>query len=482
MLKSKVMKHRASTIFLLFITIVFCSDLHSQELSEDEVVSTALNSHPGIFATKQKVEAAQGEYRSAEGGFDPVIRMNSLDFLAGNYNNAGYFDTWLEQATSLYGVKVIAGYRKSSGKLPDYYDQEITQDNGEVRVGVELPLLRDGEIDARRANISRAKIQSDIAQTDVEYQEIEIARLAKEAFYDWVAAGRRHDVVNQLYLATLKRQAQLEERQANGDIAQFDVVDNRKSVLQRQAAVLEVKRQLAKAQFELSLFARDPDTKEPVIVDSARMPKELPAYNNRPLRSIESYISEAYERRPDLKKIAQLKNQNSIDQTLASNQTLPRLDAQFLTSQDLGEKKDSYNDTDYRLGLKFEYPFFNNAAEGKIDALSAKLRELEYLQILLKDKIRADIQDALAAIEAATSRIEISTKEYEAAKDVQKGELDKFYHGDSNLIFVNLREQSTADSALRLIDAKLDLLKAHTALEAITAKRSFKEHDDVKSK
>jgi outer membrane protein TolC len=80
------------------------------------------------------------------------------------------------------------------------------------------------------------------------------------------------------------------------------------------------------------------------------------------------------------------------------------------------------------------------------------------------------VQDALTALDAAFQRIAITDQEVKAAKELADGEAERFQAGDSNLIFVNLREQNAADAEIRQVDALLDYQRAMIAFEAILAR------------
>jgi hypothetical protein len=66
----------------------------------------------------------------------------------------------------------------------------------------------------------------------------------------------------------------------------------------------------------------------------------------------------------------------------------------------------------------------------------------------------------------ARERVRLAIEENELALTLEKGERARFAHGDSNLIFVQLREQTTADAATRKIDALLDYWLAEASWEA----------------
>jgi cobalt-zinc-cadmium efflux system outer membrane protein len=458
---------------LVFFLLLFqqSSFSDSNTLTLDKVVKSVLNNHPNLLAAKTQLDAAKASQKIADGGFDPVIKFNSYDFIEGNYQNSGYLDATIEQPTTLYGTRFIAGYRRSKDGLPPYYDQEITQNDGEVRAGIEVPILRDGSIDRRRANLSIAAIEQELSSATVSQRKIELIRAAKNAYFDWLAAGSRVRVIKNLLEVTEERQHQLQERQLKGDLAKFDVTDNQRSVLQRRSQLVSAERALAQAKFELSVFLRD-EAGQPITVSDDKLPPSFPALSYALPSSYQMKLEYALSNRPDLMRINQLLKQNSVELELADNQILPKLDAQILASQDLGASVPKYDETEIRTGIKFELPLFNRSATGKSDSLKAKQAELEFLSKFLTDRISADLKDVFAGIKLASERIKISEQEYKNAKEVEEGERERFFHGDSNLIFVNLREQTTADAAIRVIDANLEYQKALAALEAITAENA----------
>lgn len=66
--------------------------------------------------------------------------------------------------------------------------------------------------------------------------------------------------------------------------------------------------------------------------------------------------------------------------------------------------------------------------------------------------------------------MDVVAQEVKAADDLARGEAKRFDLGDSNLIFVNLREQNAADAKVREIEALQDYQKAFVAFEATLAR------------
>ena len=81
----------------------------------------------------------------------------------------------------------------------------------------------------------------------------------------------------------------------------------------------------------------------------------------------------------------------------------------------------------------------------------------------------ADVRDAGSAIVGSHARIDAARQEVRLARDLERLERTRFELGDSTLFFVNLREQATAEAALREIDALADYHKAMAAYEAAIA-------------
>jgi outer membrane protein TolC len=102
---------------------------------------------------------------------------------------------------------------------------------------------------------------------------------------------------------------------------------------------------------------------------------------------------------------------------------------------------------------------------------------LQFTETFLRERIRADVQDALNALDIARSRVEVASAEVKASEELAQGELKRFNFGDSNLIFVNLREQNAADAQVREIDALQDYQKAFVTFEAILARIQKRQGD-----
>jgi cobalt-zinc-cadmium efflux system outer membrane protein len=430
----------------------------------DEIISTTLEHHPALQGERQERTAADADLLSARGAFDPSIKGDAQSYVTGGYTG-NYGSAYVEQPLEFYGSKVFAGYRLGRGVFPTYDNYYETNNGGEVGAGVEVPLLRDGPIDRRRTNIGKSIAGQDLADSQVEQRKIELVRAAALTYWDWTAARNKIRVYRRLLEVADERDRQISERVKRGDLPDFDRVDNQRAVLQRRSQLLAAERAVSNAEYNLSLFYRDAEGR-PQSVDKFRELRQIPLPLHMSSLSLEGAVEEATQGRPEFKNIKAQTKQNELELHLAKNQILPRLDARVFSGNDLGPGDSRREEPEVKGGLRIEIPLATRTQQGRIDFYEAKRKKIEFSEQFLRERIRADIQDAHNALEIARGRLRVTSKEVAAARELAKGELKRFELGDSNLIFVNLREQNAADAEVREIEALQDYQKAFVMYEA----------------
>ena len=426
---------------------------------------------PLIRSAEQDQRKSEADSLSAQGGFDPVLKSGMQRTPSGEYENQS-LDAVIEQPTTLWGSKVIAGYRKGFGKFGPYDEKLKTNSGGEVRGGVEIPLLRGGEIDDRRARILSAEIGITASNQTLELQKLDAQRQAALKYYDWVVAGEKLKVSNSLLQLARDRDASMKHRVVKGDVASIDQIDNERSVIQRSVSVVSSARSLDKAALELSLFFRDADGR-PIVAYPSSIPIDalsLPGTESSqfPQSLIKIAPDELITLHPELRRLRALNEQNEVETRLAQNMLLPKFDAEILVSQDFGTGTPAKETLEYKAGIKVELPLRRRTARGKLEGIIANRSKLDAQLALARDRIRVSLMDYAQAIEAAKTRIAMTQQELALSTKVEQAERLRFRHGDSNLLMVNLREQATADARIRTIDALADYHKAIVEFGLIT--------------
>lgn len=451
------------------------ADAPSSPLTLEQVLRAVDDTFPLLEAARRDQDAADAALLSAEGAFDPQLRLRGAT-VAGGYYEYARGDVSVQQPTQLWGTTFFAAYRLgrglSSGGIPDYYGEYETNEAGEVRAGVQIPLLRNGPIDSRRAGIRRAELGRPIATLATEMAALQYRRAAAERYWDWVAAGRRLDIARALLELATTRDDGIRVRVERGDLPGIERVDNQRVMAQRRGGVVSAERSLQRAAIELSLFVRDPQGRA-ILPDEARRPADLPPVTPLPPATAEADLEAAPTRRPEVRRLTAMRSQFEVDRDLARNQMLPAVDVVVAASQDLGAGSTRRSNPELDASLVLEVPILNRTARGRLEGARAGIARVEEQLRFQNDRVRADVRDARSAVDAAVRRAELAAQELDVARQVEAAERVNFELGNSTILAVNLREQASAEAAVREVDARADYHRAVAAYLAAAARRSL---------
>lgn len=457
-------------ISLVLAAALGAADAPVAPLLLPEVLEGAKAAFPSMRAARADLQAAQADQQAADGAFDPVWKTRATSVPIGGYPQTR-LDSVVEVPTPLWGTSLFGGYRLGLGSIQDYYGERRTWSAGELRAGASVPVLRNGPIDRRRANQARAELGSQLATLGLEQQRIEVVRLATFRYLDWVVAGNRREVLKELLELARVRDSQLASRATEGDVAQIERQENQRAVLQRQALLVQAQRGIEQAAFELSLYVRSPSGAASASVDERRLPAGLAAPE---APSNETFDLDALlARRPDVQRLLSQRAQAEVELRLAKNQLLPSLDFSVAVSKDLGTSPsaayDKLGPTELELSAVLEVPVLYRAPLGRLSSAQAAISKLDAQVQLVRERVSVELNDAQSALSAAHQRYVLLGQEVDMATKLERAERTKFQLGDSSLLFVNLREQATAEARLRQLDALVDFHKARASLQAALA-------------
>lgn len=429
----------------------------SKPLEFDEVLSSVAAHDPRIRRAVEEVRRASGVTTEARGAFDPRVD-GDLGLTGGAYYDLRSANAELRQPTSLWGSEIYVGYRigvSTDQRWPTYLDNQ-TLSGGELRAGVELPIWRGGVIDEPRAKRARAIHLEEAAEEDLSSTALNLELAAAGAYWNWVSAGQKLEVTKALLTLAEDRDTQLRRRLAAGSIAEFDVTDNERILLERRALLVSAQRSFEQAAFALSLFLRDASGRS-VVPEPSRLPKDA-ARSPEPELAEDLVMSSVLSCHPELGSARAMLEAAEVDVKLTRNQLAPELRGRFQYSRDLGELTGT--DLDFTLpgnvfqaGLELSMPLLFRDERGRASAARAKVAASRAGIDFLEDQLIARVRDAASAVRAAQERVELSQQVVGTAEELAQGERRRFEYGSSNLIFVNLREQQAAMARVQLIDA-----------------------------
>ncbi len=432
-------------------------------LEVPEVLASVARSFPLIEAARREQDVAAGAALEARGAFDIKVKAGA-ETLQSYYDN-DRLKTTIEQPLAPLGMTLFGGYRVGRGDFAQYDTKALTLDDGEVRAGFNLPLLRDRGVDARRAGLRVTDIGINVAAQTVAKARLSYFKDALKQYWDWVAAGRQLDVARSLLELAERRDVDLASAVGLGQLAPVERTDNLRVILQRRSALVVGQRGLEATAINLSLYYRGPDG-APQRPSPDRVPLRLP--EPVPLQPGDEAraIDEALLRRPEVLSLRFKRNQQEVETGLAGNGLLPTLNLFADLSRDYGEGPITRRGNELAAGLFFELPLQRRKASGKLTQAQAKLSMIDAELRFVQDRVRADVQDAASALRAAFQSVDLVRQELAVARELESLERDRFDLGDSTQFLVNLRELNTADAAFREIKALADYQKALVEFEA----------------
>jgi hypothetical protein len=459
------------TVIWALVFLFKMDSAYGAAISLADVLASVAEHYPILVGARMDYQKAQADYLAAQGAFDPSLKSTLTSAVEGYYQNV-YGDLNIEQPTTLWGARLIAGWRNGQGAFPVYDSKYATYTGGEFRGGVEIPILKGGLTDERRVRLGTSEKGLEFAERGVASQKLDVNKMAAFNYWEWVAAGKKLKVAEDLLGISLVRDKALIDRVRHGDTPQIDQTDNQRAVVQRRSAVLAAERLLQKASFELSLYLRD-DSGNPRVVLRENLPADFP---EPVVDEVEKTVVEDrhwISQHPEVERLRIQIEQAQLEYRLAANQLLPKLDFNFGVYKDFGVNPGTSpyltaysNLNEIRLGLSLEFPLFFRTPRGKLESASLVVNKLGVIRGLAQDRIQVILNDSRQAMKTALERLAFARKEISLNQKLEEAERVRFKHGDSNVLMINIREQITCDAWFKEYDALVDFYKAKAEFSA----------------
>ncbi|WP_169977255.1 TolC family protein [Tautonia rosea] len=436
-------------------------------LSLSEILVAAEYAYPPFLEILQQPRIATADLQRVLGPFDLRLDAEGRNWALGYYQRWLY-DVFVSQRSTNWGTRYFAGYRLGLGVWPIYYQYLDTLNGGAYVAGMELPLLKDGPIDAERARVMQAEIARRQVTPAVSRRRIDLIRDVTKVYWNWVAIGQNYWIKAELLRIAEDRNRAIARQVELGLVSPLELVDNQRIIVQRQAMVLDAKRRFQQAALELSLYNRDargfPDIPSP-----DRVPPAFPQMLKPSVDRLGDDIDAALLLRPEMLDLNLESQSLDIDRRLAENSLLPELNFYLYAEQNTGPPKttnrnDIAAQVEQRIernkapfimeaSLLFSVPLQRREPRGRLRVADAKITQLRLRQQFLRDQIAVQVKDAVAALQATYGQMIALEQAYEAARRLELAERRRFELGLSSVLLVYIREQATADALSQTVDA-----------------------------
>lgn len=437
-------------------------------LTLEQVIESVYRSYPLLQGALYQRNIALGRQIAAAGAFDLKLKG------ATENGPTGFYQTYRQSigvSQPLFtGGEAFAGYRIGRGDFQPWYQERQTDDGGEFKAGVSLPLLQNVDIDERRAALWAAQYGRQLAEPEIQALLIQFVQDASYAYWDWVAAGESYHIAERVLSLAVERNDRLRD-QVESELTDPPVaIDNARLIAERRSKLAETRRKLDQTAAKLAIYWRDAQG-QPLIPTVDQLP-DFPEVDEEELGLVASDVERALQQRPELKALSWQRQILEVERAQAENLTLPTLDAVVVASQDLGtptSKKRDKSEFELEAGVYLNVPVQRRKALGKLAELEGKLAQVSAKQRITGDKVAVDVQTARIALVAALEQIRQSAEAVRLAEDLARRERENSDAGLSDLLKVVLREQYAAESAQKLVDALQEYWRARADYRAALA-------------
>jgi outer membrane protein TolC len=432
-----------------------------------DILREVRDQYPPLLAALIEQDIATGRVRQSLGAFDTNLNAGATTYPSGYYEGRSGFAT-LDRPFQNWGGNAYAGYRLSSGYLPDY-NKDRTGSDGEVMLGFKVPLLREGTIDRRRATLWKSEIDRELADPFILRQHLDFIRASTIAYFNWLGAGQRLKLAEELLRVARERDDAIATQVQNGAAAPIVQVDNQRLVVSREIAAIQALRRFEAAAIELSLFHRDRNA-TPLLANRSQLPENFPTHPEPKSSTLEPDILLATANRPEMKRLELSLRKTVIDLRLAGNDTLPNLDLSAKIGHALSDQLPKNLDrTEAETRLEFRLPLERRDAKGRQDVAKAEIARIELDTTFAKNRIAADVRDSHSALVAAHQALLKTRLNVDLARRLEEAENEKFRQGAADLLALQIREQATFDAQVLEVDALTEYFRAQANYRAAIA-------------
>jgi outer membrane protein TolC len=265
------------------------------------------------------------------------------------------------------GAQVRTGFESTRTHTNQALSTLNPQYNDDVFFEITQPFLRNFGLDVTKSEIKLRKLDQQIAQERYVRQVQQTIQQVEQTYWNLVQARRLLPVVAEL-LAQTQRVLTYFEIRRQFDVQPVQIANTQARLENRRAELIAATNRIRDAEAQLKALINDPSL--PIPAEQEIIPTDIPALQAVVLnRMVE--LKTAMENRPELAQARYAVDSARVGVTVANNQRLPQLDVFFrYTSNGLGGNPDaafkqmSSNDfVDYVIGVQFEYPIGNRAAE-----------------------------------------------------------------------------------------------------------------------
>jgi HAE1 family hydrophobic/amphiphilic exporter-1 len=463
------------------------SERRPRQISLADAIETSLRRNLALALERERVREVGAQRGLALGAFEPVLqadggrarstsppqtRQEAEGGQGGSLQSTR--DFWdaslLERLPTGTEMRLDWNNNRSKSTLGTAVAPELFRSG--LTLGIVQPLLRDFSFSTRiqRAPVLRAQFASEVAREEARLRALLTVKATEDAYWDLVESWKTYEV-NVGAHALAESQLELTRRQiAAGVLPESDVIGVQGTLAQREVAVVRSEAQIERSADVLRGLLNLPiaDWNQPLIPVDAPSFMHVEVPFETAIRAAESFRPELQRVHIDLKRIA-------LDLDVARNARLPRLDVRGSFGSvgqdaDYGRALDQVQELTGRqwsVAVTLGWAPLGVAARAELGRLRSVLRENEIGRDQLLVGMRAQIREALRAIDTAERRLYAAARFRDLAERSLDVEQRRFLSGlpSSSNFLVAQRQAELAQARLGELEALIAHEKASSDLQ-----------------
>jgi outer membrane protein TolC len=443
-------------------TVVPCSPADDcPVLRLDPFLRRVLRNSPQARSLRLADDRAAADLLEARGGFGPRLVSGYEYKTQADKAKLDVLRSGLRQPLNLpLNPTLKVDYRRGLGSSID--PSVATSRVGETRVGVSVSPLAGLFTSKRQAALEKARLAPRRARAQQAKERNALLRDATYAYWAWVEARRKLDIARDLLALAERRETLVVRRARAGEAPGIDSIEAAQTTASRAADLADARRAARQKQATLSTFLWGSDGRAAAVrYAPPPMPRDSAVIQVDPAAAVDTALA----RRPALRALEVKQEQARVEQSLARSRLRPGLK---LEAQAVSYEESPLNLTDVKVGLEIDQPLFFRAGRSDAERARIKTRELNAERTLTEQKIRADVEAAVAALREARRRRAAARRSVALARRLRAAEQRRFEQGQGTLFRLNQREQALAEAREKAVAAQIDVRRARATYQWAT--------------
>jgi outer membrane protein TolC len=488
----------------------------TKTLTLNDAIRRALENNNTIEVARGDVKLAETQLRSLLGFYDPVftIQPTYSSNVQPQFTTLGGAGTSGVTSSNNFSVNTSVDHflKKGGGSYRVFFDNsrnETSNTNNlfnptfNTNLGVQYtqPLLRNRAIDGTRRQIKIQRKRLEQSDADFRRQTIDIISQVQRAYWDLVFALR--DQQNKAANLNLSKEnlRQVEAKIAAGKSAPLEKAEVEAELANRESDVLVAAQQVSIAENTIKTLllkeTTDPDWTQSIV------PTDQPVFSLTPI-SMDDAMKDAFDNRPELRRLKLQTEINKIDLDYFKNQTKPQIDLNTsfgliglagnslntggaIQPQFIGGYFQSLRNlfkTDTRtfsVGATISFPLKNTQAKADLAGAEVQKQQIQAQTRSQEQFIMAEVRNSVQAVETSRQRVLAARRGRENAEIQLNGERKLYEVGRSTTFLLFQRENALTNARNAEIRAETDYNKALSDLQKATSTTFRSNNIEVES-